>query len=326
MTTEEFKQKVFLKYGDKVEILGDYTGQNNRLNFIYHCDIHGDTNKSLNAKNITGITFAPCLQCANELKSKQAKLASRDPNFLYIRLKDYVESKGGKLISKEWTKAKDLYEVSCGNPNHPNFFSNADSLVNKPQWCPYCSGRKGNFQEEFNNIITNKNGTLLSNYTQAKTHLKVKCNIHNYIWDITPTNIKKGRWCPICNLPYSEKVLYDYLVNNNYNFKVQYYFDNLITDENELLRFDFAILNNDNNLNILIEVDDDEHRYNHKQLRRVIARQRDELKNNYCKNNNINLYRLEYKNKSEFFKDYDWYYSYINDNLKDLLKGESQVA
>ena len=75
------------------------------------------------------------------------------------------------------------------------------------------------------------------------------------MWNILPNNIKKGRWCPICNMGFNEKVVYDYLINMHCNFEIQYSFDDLMGDNNEKLRFDFAILNSDNSLVYLIEVE-----------------------------------------------------------------------
>ena len=191
------------------------------------------------------------------------------------------------MISKEYIKAKDTYEIKCGNLEHPHFFTTYDSLVNKPQWCPYCAGRKGNFEEEIKEIVESKNGELLTPYELSDKHVKVKCNEHDYIWDIMPMNIKKGRWCPICSLPFSEKVVFDYLRNNKFNIQVQYTFDDLIGDNNEKLKYDFAILDSYNNLIQIIEVDDCEHWYNHKSTRRLKARMYDEMNCNKSSNNKV---------------------------------------
>ncbi|QPW56475.1 hypothetical protein IRP61_11405 (plasmid) [Clostridium botulinum] len=63
--------------------------------------------------------------------------------------------------------------------------------MNKPTWCPYCSHHAGDFENEVKQIVHKQNGQLLSRYQNAVTHVRVKCNIHNYEWDIMPLNIKK---------------------------------------------------------------------------------------------------------------------------------------
>lgn len=139
-----------------------------------------------------------------------------------------------------------------------------------------------------------------------------------------PNNIKKGRWCPICNMGFNEKVVYDYLTNMHCNFKIQYSFNDLKGDNNEKLRFDFAILNSNNSLIYLIEVDDEEHKDRHfgnspRQIQRQKAIQRDIQKNNYCKKHSIPLYRMEVPFRGSNKWDYDDYYRYINTELKRFV-------
>lgn len=319
-TTDEFKEKVKEKYGYKVEILSEYLGGTVPIEILYHCEKHGDTYSTINAKNIFIPSFNPCKNCESEKKSNSAvRHLKKDKTFYYERMKKYCEDHGGKLISKEYTKAKDIYEIQCGNPDHPHFFTSYDSLVNKPQWCPYCSGRKGNFEEEIKEIIESKNGELLSPYINSETHLLVKCKEHNYEWDITSANLKKGRWCPICSLPFSEKVVYDYLVNKGFNVKVQYTFDDLVGEDGDKLKYDFGILDSKGMLIQILEVDDCEHWYNHKSPRRLKARMYDEIKDKYCDNNNIELHRMVYPfNKVEI--TYEEYYNYIDSQLRLILK------
>lgn len=110
------------------------------------------------------------------------------------------------------------------------------------------------------------------------------------------------------------------LVKDKYDIIPQYSFNDLrYKDENELLRFDFAILNKDKTLKMLIELDDEEHRYNHKSERRLIAKERDYKKNEYCKLNNIQLYRHERPFRLNNKWDYNEYYDYIYKELKNIL-------
>jgi hypothetical protein len=325
-TTEEYKQKVFEKHGDKVEILSEYLGDVQPIDFVYHCEKHGDTYKTLNAKNVIAKCFQPCKQCDSELKSLSGRNRINTKEGQLERFKNYCESMGGKLISTEWTTAKDIYEIDCGNQEHPHFFSSADSVMNKPQWCPYCCGRKGNFNERYKKIIEEHDGEMLSDYINGTMHITVKCNKDGYIWDIYPNNLMKGRWCPVCNMPYSERVPYDYLGNNHYNIRIQYGFDDLYGENKELYKFDFAVFNKYNKLLGLIEIDDNEHRYNHTQPKRVKARERDKIKDQYCINNKINIIRVPYDEYNKELKNYDSYYNYIDNQLKDFLNRITQLT
>ncbi len=317
-----FKNKVYEYHGNKVDLLSEYNGGNKQINIVYHCEFHGDTYKTINAKNICKPYFLPCKECQsiNKRKSSAAK-ENKGKEYYYQRLKDYCESRGGTLLNSEWTTAKDTYQFKCANIDHPVFYSTADSLYSGSHWCPYCCGRKGNFEDEIVEIIKSKKGELLSTYISQDKYVKVLCKEHNYVWDILPFNIKKGRWCPVCNLPFSEKTVFDYLTNHNISFDIQYKFDNLYGENNELLRFDFAIFKNNNNkeLYCLFEIDDCEHWYNHKQERRVKARERDILKNQYCLKNNITFYRIPYI-FSKKAVSYVEYYEYLDSQLGNIIK------
>lgn len=289
------------------------------IDIVYHCEKHGDTYTTINAKNICRSSFLPCKKCQSINKSNSSPRQKKNKDFYYNRLKKYCESRGGKLLSDKWITAKTYYQFKCGNPNHPIFTTTADALFSGGHWCPYCSGRAGNFEDEIKNIVESKNGELLTKYHNQYTHVKVRCKKHDYIWDVFPLNLKKGKWCPICSLPFSEKVVWDYLSNHRLNVQVQYTFADLIGKNKELLKYDFAILNNDNNLEYLIEVDDCEHWYKHKQPRRVEAKKRDIMKNDYCKLHNIPLFRMIYPfNKTKV--TYDEYYKYIDSQLNWIMK------
>jgi hypothetical protein len=212
------------------------------------------------------------------------------------------------LISTKWIKSKSLYEIECKEGH--KFSNSADKIMNSNQWCPYCYGRKGDFAQDMEDIAKSKGGTVLGKYINANTHIKVRCEIHDYEWDIMPLNINKGRWCPVCNMVFSEKVVYDYLKANNFNFAIQYTFDKLRSDKGELLRYDFAVLNDNDELDYLFEVDGDSHDYDE------ATKCSDKLKNNYCKLNKIKLLRMTYYNNKKEFKDYDYYYQYINTYFK----------
>ena len=324
-SNEWFLEKVKNYHGDKVEILSEYNGSNKPIDLVYHCDLHGDTCTTINAKNICKPFFLPCKKCQSERKSNSAKRTKKnDKSFYYDRLVDYCKEHGGKVLEEKCTRAKDTYHFKCDNPEHPVFATTADALYSGEHWCPYCSGRAGDFQKRIEKICKEKNGELLTPYINSQTHVSVKCNKHNFIWDILPNNIVKGRWCPVCNMGFNEKVVWDYFRNMMCNVKPQYRFHDLIGESNEELKFDFAVFNKNEKLIYLVEVDDEEHRYNYsnntpRQRQRIVAQQRDIAKNEYCKKNNIPLYRMGVpfvRGKKWAYEDY---YRYINTELKFIV-------
>lgn len=244
---------------------------------------------------------------------------------------NYCKERGGYVITQKWTRAKDTYEFKCGNPDHPTFKTSADALYSGRHWCPYCSGRSGNFEDEIKNIIESKDGTLLSHYTGMQNHVKIKCNKHNYEWEMMPLNIKKGRWCPICSMGFNERVVWDYFNNMMVNSEIQYSFDDLSGENGELLKFDFAVMDSNGKLVYLVEVDDEEHRDFHygdspRQIQRRQAIKRDKQKDKFCKDNNIPLYRMEVPFRNNKKWDYEDYYRYINTELKFIINKSRNIG
>jgi len=317
-TTQEFKNKIHEKYNGKVEIIGEYLGVSHPIAFIYYCDKHGEMHGSMNAKNISSNkSFQPCKECETENKKGNRPKSQQQR---YDEFKAYVESKGGFLLDKEWVKSKHLYTIKCNDESHPVFKMTHDSIMGgKKAWCPWCYGRFGKFDDEISEIIKSKNGELLSEYESTYRHVKVKCLTHNHVWEIMPLNIKKGRWCYVCKMNISEKAVWDYFTNNNYKFGIQHTFKDLKTN-GQSLRYDFVILNEDSSIKYLIEVDDSEHWGNHKSERRKKSKERESLKDKYCKDKNISIFRMIYNDRDDKFKDYDFYYNYLSKQIVNFEK------
>lgn len=314
---ERYFQKVKDKYGDKVEILSEFQGKERPITICYHCEKHGDTVKVLNAKNVFNSTFNPCKRCANDKRSKSEKIGHRMSKAdFYNRLIEYCKAHNGTVIETEWITAKTIYHFKCDNPEHPIFKSTADSLYNGKHWCPYCSGRMDAFDSKIEKIITAKNGEKIGKYINTMTPIKVKCLTHNYVWNITPCNLQKGRWCPVCNMNISEKAVWDWFIEHNIKVIPQYVFNDLIGGCNNYYRFDFAIFSQNNELKYLLEIDDVTHRGNG--IKATAIQERDKLKNEYCDTHNIKLFRIpisDYKLKTRGEIEYR---NFISDKLAEI--------
>ena len=95
-----------------------------------------------------------------------------------------------------------------------------------------------------------------------------------------------------------------YLNSHNINYKTEYSFPNFYTEKGGKYRYDFAILNNKNELLCLIEYQGDIHfkyhnsGWNNKE--HFEERQKsDKIKKEYCDNNNIKLYYITYEEDIE---------------------------
>lgn len=110
-----------------------------------------------------------------------------------------------------------------------------------------------------------------------------------------------------------ETLTHLYLKNKNVSFKQEYTFKNLKTKNNNCLRFDFAVFDDKNNLLFLLELDGLQHyeTCNYAKTEQDLLRNKehDKMKDNYCKDNNIKLFRIPY-----------WEFNKINEKLDKILK------
>ena len=140
---------------------------------------------------------------------------------------------------------------------------------------------------------------------------KCKCECGNEI-SVLGTALQKGltKSCGCIKTSYGEEVIENILKDNNIIYKKEYAFSGLYGDGKTVLRFDFAIFNNNQELIQLIEYDGEQH---FKQVPQwggeegLIHRQNnDKKKNEYCEQHNIKLLRIPYYNLNKI------------KNLKDL--------
>lgn len=145
---------------------------------------------------------------------------------------------------------------------------------------------------------------------------------------------KKSQWLWECECPYCNNKFYELpaRINNNhvqscgcqkrsikekqiekildkhgYNYEREYSFENLKSDKNYRLRFDFAIKNDTNNIDCLIEYDGQQH---YKPVDKFGGQKafeqtqyRDQLKNKYCQENGIKLIRIPYTKNLDEIED-----------------------
>jgi hypothetical protein len=123
-----------------------------------------------------------------------------------------------------------------------------------------------------------------------------KCSKCNYEWQSSISNRNLlNRGCPQCNNSNGERIIYEYLETNNIKFMLQYKFDDCKSKKS--LPFDFAIFDN-NNLKCLIEYQGQQHYEPIKYFGGVKkfeeTKKRDQIKLNYCLQNNIPFLCIPY--------------------------------
>lgn len=166
--------------------------------------------------------------------------------------------------------------------------------------CPLCGKEKMSLThrkspEEYEKELYEVNPSIIciNKYVDASTKIKVKCLKCGTTWDTLPFNLLQGHGCPRCNISYGEKEIQDWLINHNIDFIPQKRFEGC--KDKKTLPFDFYVPSK----NTVIEFDGEQHSKvidwfgGEEGLKYRVKH--DEIKTQYCKNNNIELLRITYK-------------------------------
>lgn len=332
-TYEEVKYFIEVESGSGCKLLNkEYTNSQTKLKIQCKCGEIFQTNfnkfKDRNQRQ--------CKKCGYK---KLAQLKK----FAYIDVKKFIETEsnsGCKLLSKKYKNAytKLLLQCKCGKKFKTSF--SEFKFQNKKQ-CNKCgryisSKKRIKTQEQFEKEIYSLVGNeyvFLEEYIDVETKIKCRHNICGYEYKVTPNNfLHAENRCPRCAESRGERQIKKCLEDKNIKFEQEYYFDDLLGIGGGLLRFDFAILNNKNVLIGLIEYDGQQH---FKQINfggisdeealinLEYQQQNDNIKNQYCKDNDINLLRIpywEFDNIEKILEEWLSKYGLIhNENIKNVV-------
>lgn len=301
LTQKEFEEKVFNELGNKVSIKGEY--KNRRTKIETKCNICGYI---WNANPDTLMNGHSCPSCSNNLKKTTEQFAKEVFELVGNEYEVIGEYKG----THEKIKLK---HNTCGK----TFYMVAKAFLLSGQRCPYERYKKsaeGNRQtqgkpNEKNQIIKEiceKEGyEIIKGYEKANINLILKHKECGTISKIRPYHfITTGVRCTCITESKGEKVIREWFKENNIKFKEQYRFKDCKGTEKRL-PFDFAIFNN-NSLFCLVEFDGIQHftpKFGQESFE--ATKRNDNIKNDYCKQNNIYLIRIKYNRslKIEIFKE-----------------------
>ena len=140
--------------------------------------------------------------------------------------------------------------------------------------------------------------TPIEVYINDSTKILFKCNKCFNEWHTKPNTILNGGGCPKCNMSKGENKINQFLLENAISFIPQKSFEGCVYIHK--LKFDFYL----STYNVCIEFDGEQHhkegtfRYNKTQeeSRKAFEIQqiKDNIKTQYCKDNNIPLIRIPY--------------------------------
>lgn len=208
----------------------------------------------------------------------------------------YIKPNGNKI--SQW-----LCQCDCGNTTivRTEYLRNGHTTS-----CGCACGRVDIIGQRFGKltVIEKLNGGI---------HL-CQCDCGNKIKVMT-YNLKNGNTQSCgCLKSKGELKINELLTEMNYTYATQYSFPDLIfKDTQKRAYFDFAIFV-DEKLFCLIEYDGEQHYVGWAQNKNDLQKiqERDNIKNCYCKEKGIKLYRISYKDYAKLTKEY----------LKNLLRGE----
>lgn len=173
--------------------------------------------------------------------------------------------------------------------------------------CKKCYDEKRKYDtEKFNELAKEKHGNLydysLVDYQHSNKKVKIICNKHGIFEQNAGAHLR-GVGCPVCKSSRGERDIKVYLEKYNIKFEFQKTFDDCKNINH--LPFDFYLPK----YNICIEYDGMQHfkpiEYFGGEKTLKITKNHDNIKNDYCKNNNIKLLRIKYNenviNKLNFY-------------------------
>jgi hypothetical protein len=107
-----------------------------------------------------------------------------------------ASAKGGRCLSQTYKNSSEKLKWECAQ-GHKWMASARD--IRSRSWCPTCAGR-GKTIKQMHELAAKKGGKCTSKkYINAKTKLEWKCD-SGHRWKATPDKIRRGSWCPACNL------------------------------------------------------------------------------------------------------------------------------
>jgi very-short-patch-repair endonuclease len=282
LTTVEFIEKAKNIHGNKYDYsFVEYI--NNHIKVKIICSIHG----VFEQRPIEHLSGCGCLKCSGKNKTTTDFIS--EANLIHNNKYDYslVNYKNSKLKIKIICKKHGMFEQKSNN-----------HLIG--QGCSKCVKKHKPTTKEFiQNAIkihSNKYDYSLVDYINNSTKINIICKKHGIFKQI-PNSHLNGRGCPKCKQSNGERIISNFLNDNNIN----YIKEKTFTDckNKKYLPFDFYLFEK----NTLIEYDGEQHFRIIKRFDGIngfhVRQKNDNIKTEFAKNNNIKLLRIAYNENIE---------------------------
>jgi len=198
-------------------------------------------------------------------------------------------------LVKNYNSMHDYQDIIC--PVHGIFSLPLHWHINKGRGCKKCAiynvtDTREIFIDKSNKIHNFKYNYDKVDYITSRKKVIITCLIHGDFYQKPCDHINSKQGCPICNESKGEALISNILKSFDVYFKREKTFPDL--KYKSLLYYDFYLPD----YNVCIEYDGEQHfksisHWGGDKLFKKL-KLRDNLKNEYCKNNNITLLRLKY--------------------------------
>lgn len=284
LNKEIFIDKSSKKHNNKYDYsLVEYKNNKTKVKII--CNIHG-TFEQFAGYHLAG---CGCPSCGGTVKMSNQE---------FIKKGSKVHNNKYDYSLVEYKNNKEKVKIVC--VEHGIFLQKPDAHL-AGRGCIMCGNnnkklKTDDFISRSNSIHNNKYDYSLVDYKNSKVKLKIICPTHGVFEQTSRTHLL-GRGCPICSESKGEFLISRILENLNLNFIKQKKFENCI--DIKTLPFDFYVPY----LNLCIEYDGLQHfepiDWFGGENNFFIVKKHDQIRNDYCRNNNIDLLRINYKDNIE---------------------------
>ena len=266
------------------------------------------------------INYLPHIYEVKDVQNVQLKKNAKENR---LTLEEFIERANKKHGIGRYDYSKINYvnnstnvTIVCHNHNEPYEFEQTPNNHLRGKGCPICKGGVKSNTEEFikkaNEVHKGIYDYSKVNYINNHTEVIIICPKHGEFLQ-TPQVHLFGCGCPKCNKNKGEESVRKFLTEKGIEFEEQKTFDGC--KYKQLLKFDFYLPK----YNLCIESDGIPHfekvNWNGKMTDKEMEENlklnqlRDQIKNDYCKNNSINLLRIRYDEDVEeklikYFQNY----------------------
>lgn len=274
---------------------------NTAIEFLsWNCPVHGDFEISWNAvKNGQGCPI--CGRLNGNIKRRNT--------IEYVRTE--FEKKDLILISTKYINNESNLDYICKHHKDKGIQKISYGSLISAKGCYYCAKEiqilsQTKTQEQFLSEIKHVFGdryTVIGQYQNSRIHIEMFCNKCNESFFMTPNHLLEGHGCANCRISRGEERIKLILLNYGVVFIQQYKFSDC--KNKRCLPFDFAIFK-DEQLYCLIEYQGIQHYKpvetfgGYEQF--VSQKLVDNIKKQYCLNNNIKLIEIPYTQYNDIEK------------------------